>query len=79
MAARVAAMDGKAMRFGRNSAVDLLADALRRAEATWQSEGIHDWNALRESEQEEWRELARVAATSVYEELSVDERRVAAD
>jgi hypothetical protein len=67
------------MPFGRNSALDLLADALRRAEVTWQMEGIYDWNALREAEQEEWRELARVAASSVYEEMSVDERRVAAD
>jgi hypothetical protein len=66
-------------RFGRNSALELLADALRRAEATWQSEGIHDWNALQESEREEWRAVARVAANSVYEEMSGDERRVAAD
>ena len=67
------------MRFGRNSPLDLLADALRRAEVTWQSDGIQDWNGLQESEQDEWREIARVAATSVYEQLSVDERRVAAD
>jgi hypothetical protein len=76
----MATKDGKRMRFGRSSATDSLADALRRAEVTWQAEGTHHWNAVPETEQEEWRALARLAARSVYEEMSgADERRVAAD
>jgi hypothetical protein len=67
------------MRFARKSALDSLADALRRAEVTWQAEGVNSWHAVPDSEREEWRELARVAAGAVYEEMSVDERRVAAD
>jgi hypothetical protein len=64
------------MRFQRNSRLDLLADALRRSDATWHGDEIDEWDDLAESEQEQWRALARVAATTVYEEISADRRRV---
>jgi hypothetical protein len=66
------------MRFGRSSALDLLADALRRAEVTWQGGQALDWSAVPKSERDEWRALARRAATAVYREMSDEERRDAA-
>jgi hypothetical protein len=68
------------MRFERtNSALEQLADTLRRADLTWQWEDIHTWDDLTESEREEWLSLARSAASSAYEELSPADRRVRAD
>jgi hypothetical protein len=68
------------MRFERSDrALDKLADALRRAELTWQWEGVPAWNAIPETEQEEWRRLARLAAGSVCEEVTPAKRRVAAE
>ena len=59
------------MRFARpTSALDRLADALRRAEASWQRGEVLDWDQLTESDREEWRTLARLAALEVVEELS---------
>ena len=58
------------MRFGRKDrALVQLADALRRAEMRWRLNEVANWDDVRESEREEWRSLARVAASSVYEEL----------
>jgi len=71
-------MEGTGMRFERSSALDLLADALRRADATWHGGELDEWAQLVESEQERWRDLARVAATAVYEEIAVDTHRAAA-
>jgi hypothetical protein len=67
------------MRFDRNSGLDRLADALRRAEFTWQWEVVQGWDAVPESERQEWRRLAQVAASSVREEVSPAERRAASD
>jgi hypothetical protein len=68
------------MRFGRRRrALDQLADALRRAEITWQWDNVEDWSALPESAREEWRALARTAASSAYEELHPADRRVPAE
>ena len=64
------------MQFERGSALDLLADALRRADATWHEGQIREWGALRQSERTEWRSVARAAATSVYEEISVARQHV---
>lgn len=66
------------MRFERSGALDLLADALRRADATWHGDRIYEWDTLPEFEKRQWRSLARVAATAVYEEISGDRRRVTA-
>jgi hypothetical protein len=66
------------MRFERSGALDLLADALRRADATWHGDEIYEWDTLPEFEKQEWRSLARGAATAVYEEISGDRRRVTA-
>jgi hypothetical protein len=66
------------MRFERSSALDLLADALRRADASWHADQIPEWRELAEFERAEWRALARHAATAVHEEVSVDRDRVAA-
>ena len=71
-------MDGSTMRFERGSALDLLADALRRADASWRADETCEWNELAEFERQEWRALARVAATAVYEEISADPHGVAA-
>jgi hypothetical protein len=57
------------------SAVDRLADALRRAEATWSGSRVAEWSELTESNRDEWRTLARQAATEVLEEVDVDGRR----
>jgi hypothetical protein len=66
------------MRFERGGALDLLADALRRADATWHGAEIHEWDTLPEFEKRQWRGLARLAATAVYEEISADPSRVTA-
>jgi hypothetical protein len=63
---------GSTIRFDRrSSALDQLADALRRADTTWRGAEIDEWAQLSESEQQEWRDVARAAATAVYEEISV--------
>jgi hypothetical protein len=67
------------MRFQRSSALDLLADALRRADATWHGDLIHEWDALPEFQRREWRDRAREAAKAVCEEVSAEQQRVAAD
>lgn len=64
------------MPFERDSALDLLADALRRADATWHGGEIEEWSKLPESQRQEWRALAREAAISVYDEISMESRRV---
>jgi hypothetical protein len=59
----------------------LLADALRRADATWHGDEIGEWDEwakLPESQRREWRAVARAAATVVYEEISMEEGRVSA-
>ncbi len=57
-------------RFARTpSALDQLADALRRADATWTGAGIVEWDQLTESQHEQWRAMARNAATRVFEEI----------
>lgn len=66
------------MRFERHSALDLLADALRRADATWYGDELREWDELAEFKQQQWRSLARVAATAVYEEISEDRQRMSA-
>jgi hypothetical protein len=66
------------MRFERHSALDLLADALRRADATWHGDELREWDELAEFQQQQWRSMARVAATAVYEEISEDRQRVSA-
>jgi hypothetical protein len=62
------------VRFARTtSALDRLADALRRAEATWRHGTIVDeWEQLTEAEQDDWRAIARTAAIAVVEELTTD-------
>jgi hypothetical protein len=66
------------MRFERHSALDLLADALRRADATWHGDELPEWDQLAEIQQQPWRSLARVAASAVYEEISEDRQRMSA-
>jgi len=61
---------GLAIRFGRNSALDQLADALRRADATWTGAEVGPWDELPDSEQQKWRGAARAAATAVHEEIA---------
>ena len=51
------------------SALDRLADALRRADATWSGGEVLKWDRLIQSEREEWRALARQAAAAVCEEV----------
>jgi hypothetical protein len=59
------------MRFARTtSALDQLADALRRADATWRGGEIFDWDELTESDREQWRTMARHAAATVFEEMT---------
>ena len=59
------------MRFARpTSALDRLADALRRAETSWQRGDVLDWDQLAESDREEWCNMARLAALAVVEQLS---------
>jgi hypothetical protein len=59
------------MRFARTtSALDQLADALRRADATWRGGELFAWDELTESDQEEWRTMALTAAATVFEEIT---------
>ena len=67
------------MRFKRGSSLDLLADALRRADITWRTERIKEWGSVSDEERQRWRDLARDAADAVHEETSHDPPRVAAD
>jgi len=64
---------GIIIRFERSSALDQLADALRRADATWRGAEVAPWDTLADSEQQEWRSAARAAATAVYHEISKSE------
>jgi hypothetical protein len=59
------------MRFARTtSALDRLADALRRSDATWRgAETLEVWDELSESQQKQWRATARRAATAAFEEI----------
>jgi hypothetical protein len=64
------------MRFARTtSALDRLADALRRADATWHGGEIFEWDELSESDRDQWRTMARSVATTVVEEITVESRR----
>jgi hypothetical protein len=59
------------MRFAKSaSAVDRLADALRRADATWRGADPVAWDQLTESNQEEWRTMALRAAEAVSREVA---------
>jgi hypothetical protein len=51
------------------TALDRLADALRRADASWAGGVPVEWEELRESERAEWRDVASDAATAVAEEM----------
>jgi hypothetical protein len=48
------------------SALDRLADALRRAEATSE---LSPWDELTESDREQWRTMALRAAAAVFEQI----------
>lgn len=65
------------MRFaGATSALDQLADALRRADATWRCEdAVVEWGQLTDDERGEWRATARTAATTVVEEMTAETDR----
>ena len=52
------------------TALDRLADALRRADASWAGGVPVEWEELSESEREEWREVASDAARAVAEEMA---------
>jgi hypothetical protein len=52
------------------SAVDRLADVLRRADATWRGGELVAWDELSESTKEEWRTMALKAAAAVFEEVT---------
>ena len=67
------------MRFTRGSSLDLLADALRRADVTGRTERIEEWRSVSDVERQRWRDLAREAADVVHEETSRERHRVAAD
>lgn len=59
------------MRFASTvTALDRLADALRRADASWAGGVPVEWEELSETEREEWREVATDAAAAVAEELA---------
>jgi hypothetical protein len=59
------------MRFARTtSALDRLADALRRADSTWRGDELFAWDELTESDREEWRTMALNAAATVFEEIT---------
>lgn len=60
------------MRFERTSALDRLADALRRADTTWHGAEVAEWNELTDFERTEWHDIARIAATEVSKELNED-------
>ena len=58
------------MRFASTvTALDRLADALRRADASWAGGVPVEWEELSEPERAEWREVASDAATAVAEEI----------
>jgi len=65
------------MRFATaTNELDRLADALRRADATWRgAETLENWDELSESQQKQWRATARRAATAVFEEIPHGSRR----
>jgi hypothetical protein len=52
------------------TALDRLADALRRADASWAGGMPVEWEELSDSERAEWREVAFDAATAVAEEMN---------
>jgi hypothetical protein len=59
------------MRFAKStSAVDRLADALRRADATWRGGELVTWGEVTEAKQEEWRTMALRAAEAVTAEVT---------
>jgi hypothetical protein len=51
------------------SALDRLADALRRADATWHGDELLAWDELTESDREQWRRMALREAAAVFEEI----------
>ena len=61
------------MRFDRGSALDRLADALRRADATWRGGELDTWEGLALPDKERWRAMARTAAIAVHEEMTGEE------
>lgn len=65
-------MKGSMVRFARTSALDRLADALRRSDATWHDAELFEWDRLPESEQDEWRRMARIAAAEVTNEITAE-------
>jgi hypothetical protein len=61
------------MLFARTtSALDRLADALRRADATWHGSELPAWDELDESEQQQWRLVARRAVKAVLDEAALE-------
>jgi hypothetical protein len=52
-----------------SSALDRLADALRRAEATWHGGELFAWDELTESDREQWRRMALREAAAVFQEI----------
>jgi hypothetical protein len=60
---------GRARMPSATSALDRLADALRRAEATWHGGEISAWDELTESDREQWRTMALREAAAVFEEV----------
>jgi hypothetical protein len=57
------------MLFARTTnALDRLADALRRADASWHGGEVLPWDRVPEAERQEWRSRARRAVTAVLEE-----------
>jgi hypothetical protein len=61
------------MRFARTaSALDRLADALRRADATWEGRELFEWDQISEADRQRWRTMAGRAATMVVEEISTN-------
>ena len=64
------------VRFDRmTSALDRLADALRRADATWRGNEVVEWASIAESEKDQWRAVAQDAATAVCEEVTAGSSR----
>jgi hypothetical protein len=62
------------VRFARTTnALDQLADALQRADATWRGGAVVEWEQLSEAEQDDWRALARAAATTVVDEIRLSD------
>jgi len=57
------------MLFARTtSALDRLADALRRADATWHGGEMLPWDQVTEADRQEWRSVARRAVIAVLDE-----------